>query len=94
MADALKLDRARIKGLEYVEAEIAAIAASRTVQATAGALLKAIEKRVPIARFVAAPILDGVGQLTEEFVRWWSLSSNSPEPSEPVITIGNQDQDH
>ena len=77
-----------------MEAEIAAIAARRTVQATAGALLKAIEKRVPIARFVAAPILDGVGQLTEEFVRWWSVSSNSPEPSEPTITFGDQDQNH
>lgn len=71
MADALKMDLARIRGADALKTEIVAIAARRSVQATANALLKAIERRVPITRFVTAPILDGTGQLTEEFVKWW-----------------------
>lgn len=76
LADAVKLDMARIQGAEALKTEIAAIAARRTVQATAAALLKAIERRVPIARFVTAPILDGFGQLTEEFVKWHNRSGS------------------
>lgn len=70
-SDAALLEIAHIHGPEALKKEILAIAAERSVEATATALLKAIEKRVPIAHFVTLPIVDGLGQLTGDFVRWW-----------------------
>ncbi|MDA1017907.1 MAG: hypothetical protein O3A00_26050 [Planctomycetota bacterium] len=70
-ADAFKMDLARLKGTDYLKSQIKAIAARRTVTTIAEVLLEAAEKRLPIAKWVKAPILDGAGQLTEEFVGWW-----------------------
>ena len=71
LSDAALLEVAHIRGPEFLKTEIAAIASARTVEATAEAFLKAIEKRVPITTFVTLPIVDGLGQLTGDFVRWW-----------------------
>lgn len=71
MADAALLGAAAILGPEHLKTEIAAIAARRTVEATANALLTAIQNRIPITRFVKLPILDGLGQLTGDFIHWW-----------------------
>jgi len=78
MADAALLAAAAIQGAEHLKTEIAAIAARRTVEATANAFLQAIENRVPITRFVKLPILDGLGQLTGDFVHWWRERQQSP----------------
>jgi len=78
LADAALLAAAAIQGPEYLKTEIAAIAARRTVEATANALLRAIENRIPITRFVKLPILDGLGQLTGEFVHWWREQQQAP----------------
>jgi len=78
LADAALLAAASIQGPEHLKTEIAAIAARRTVEATANALLRAIENRIPITRFVKLPILDGLGQLTGDFVHWWREQQAAP----------------
>jgi hypothetical protein len=69
--DAINLEIAAIKGKKYLEVEIASIAATHTVEYMAELLLKCIEKRIPIARIVTCPIVDGLGQLTGDFIHWW-----------------------